>query len=1066
MSVFVSNGLLGGGLGGSSSDNAAPSNALSFQPNGLLALLSESEPNETLQPTSTSTNTVDTTSPPSSSVELPQFVSNGLLSRNDTSTTSIQAPSAFLASSGLRYNVQARSFNGKSVFIRKKSKHAIVNTQPTSAKPIGNLLDVPIHRLMDELSAATAAKLSISNNPATTSNGHSQESPEDTLWVDRYRPNRYIDLIGNERVARDVMSWVKLWDWCVFGRNNKGKKRARDGEEELWDNDEYHRPREKLLLISGPPGLGKTTLAHVVARQAGYEVIEINASDARSGQVVDERIRPTLEAGSTIRSKKPVLLIIDEIDGATGSGESSGTFIHKLVQMTQFKSKKRRTGQKANPHPHKPILRPIICICNDHNAASLAKLRPHAYHIRFSRPADIHTVKRLRSICDAEGLKAETRALGTLVGLTRGDLRSCLNTLQFIRSNRQDVTEDVIRRATAGTRDADNTISAVLNSLFNPITRKRVKELGLTDEEEGRYVSRLNQEIDSVGKESSIATGCFSHYANLRQHDANFSRYEKANEWLGTFDYMSSYMYLEGEFALTAYIPYMLIPFYPLFQERGAVRVERSQTDWEHQQTTKANEEIFKSLAECLRLATGKLGGAYRQFMSSPILEVEFAPFINRIISPPLRPVNRQMVRPEERSLLSRLVDIMASLELRFLQERAEDGQLTYRLDPPIDVFVNYDGKRATDIVVTRYAVRHMVAGEIETKLSKNRVETHEKGKHNKSNPFNLGKSMVSEEANGTSKSSLSNDESPAKRIKTALVEKPPTDFFGRPIDKTTTTKKSAPVRKVKKEFTVNYRYAEGTSAAVRKPVKLDSFFEIAVSFLAVNLRPTVKPVLPPMRLARLPSFPFQKRPHGLATPEVFIERLFYPKLPIMRLAIFTSAILAVAGLANANPTARPRVRGLTVEYVRNLFENLTNSTTRQIFWDNVDPNVQWWVNNPDPAFKTTPISGQFTSLDAFLNGADGVVRNLLAVPLTQTIMSDPIVTYDRAMVEMKTSAEGGDQIAVGLNGVTYTNRYSWVVRFNLTTMKIVEGHSYFDTVELLRLFEPANSTTTTTTAA
>ena len=82
-------------------------------------------------------------------------------------------------------------------------------------------------------------------------------------------------------------------------------------------------------------------------------------------------------------------------------------------------------------------------------------------------------------------------------------------------------------------------------------------------------------------------------------------------------------------------------------------------------------------------------------------------PFINRIISPPLRPVssfyvipsltvglnalsfflpviqvNSQVIRPQEKALMSRLVDIMASLELRFVQERAEDGQLTYRLDP------------------------------------------------------------------------------------------------------------------------------------------------------------------------------------------------------------------------------------------------------------------------------------------------------------------------------------------------------------------------------------------------
>lgn len=44
--------------------------------------------------------------------------------------------------------------------------------------------------------------------------------------------------------------------------------------------------------------------------------------------------------------------------------------------------------------------------------------------------------------------------------------------------------------------------------------------------------------------------------------------------------------------------------------------------------------------------------------------------------------VNSQVIRPEEKAMLSRLVNIMVSLELRFVQERTEDGQLVYRLDP------------------------------------------------------------------------------------------------------------------------------------------------------------------------------------------------------------------------------------------------------------------------------------------------------------------------------------------------------------------------------------------------
>lgn len=40
-------------------------------------------------------------------------------------------------------------------------------------------------------------------------------------------------------------------------------------------------------------------------------------------------------------------------------------------------------------------------------------------------------------------------------------------------------------------------------------------------------------------------------------------------------------MYTDGDFALIQYLPYTLVPFYPLFQERSGERVERNQADWE-----------------------------------------------------------------------------------------------------------------------------------------------------------------------------------------------------------------------------------------------------------------------------------------------------------------------------------------------------------------------------------------------------------------------------------------------------------------------------------------------------
>ena len=125
------------------------------------------------------------------------------------------------------------------------------------------------------------------------------------------------------------------------------------------------------------------------------------------------------------------------------------------------------------------------------------------------------------------------------------------------------------------------------------------------------------------------------------------------------------------------------------------------------------NEEIYKSLAYCLRTAATRSGGDFRHLAAADILHLELAPYLNRIIAPPLRPVNSQVIRPAEKAVLARLVALMANLELRFVQEKTEDGQLVYRLDPPVDVFVTYDGRRAADIAVSRYAVRHLVAAEV-----------------------------------------------------------------------------------------------------------------------------------------------------------------------------------------------------------------------------------------------------------------------------------------------------------------------------------------------------------------
>ncbi|KAH9452496.1 hypothetical protein Pst134EA_015331 [Puccinia striiformis f. sp. tritici] len=200
-------------------------------------------------------------------------------------------------------------------------------------------------------------------------------------------------------------------------------------------------------------------MAEVLAIQAGYQVIEINASDDRSSKTVTDQIKSGLESrtldagakfggGLSLKSDRPTCIIIDEIDGAAagGGGNESG-FVKALVKLViegssnlpKFKSKGKNLDQR-------PLLRLIICI-----------------------------FERLQSICKSENLVADLNNLNYLVKLASGDLRSCLNTLQFISIQSHTLTDQIIKSAVeAAVEDSGSSIQNVLTNLFRIPIKKSV----------------------------------------------------------------------------------------------------------------------------------------------------------------------------------------------------------------------------------------------------------------------------------------------------------------------------------------------------------------------------------------------------------------------------------------------------------------------------------------------------------------------------------------------------------------------------------------------------------------
>lgn len=215
---------------------------------------------------------------------------------------------------------------------------------------------------------------------ANTGNAQEPLCTQTKIWSEKWRPRCADDLVGNRTV------YIQLRDFLA------GKTSAH------------------AALLSGPPGVGKTTMAHIVARELGMVVAEFNASDSRSKGDLSDRVSScinTFSLTTNIRLCRRVV-IMDEVDGM--AADRGG-----IAELTRVI---RNTST------------PIICICNDRYHPKIRALAQQCMDLRFRRLESRQIIPRIRYILRKENKTLSDATINEIIQTSHGDMRYVLNTVQ------------------------------------------------------------------------------------------------------------------------------------------------------------------------------------------------------------------------------------------------------------------------------------------------------------------------------------------------------------------------------------------------------------------------------------------------------------------------------------------------------------------------------------------------------------------------------------------------------------------------------------------------------------
>lgn len=344
----------------------------------------------------------------------------------------------------------------------------------------------------------------------------------DRPWVEKYRPQSIKDMaipqakVSGHRVALDeeLRIFIKTF-FNEINRINEENKKIRTynrSVDEKKQKKELTLPSEKAaILLEGPPGIGKTSIVYALANDLNMEVIETNASDTRTRDALESKLKETVKSKGImdfIVQSKDKIILIDEIDGIYGVTDRGAVpTILDLIENTQF---------------------PVI-MCSNEYKRNLQPLYNKITKFEINPLSHDEILKIVKRILKKEKINNLTPDdLNFIIDKNNGDLRGIINDLQGIYQGGLD--EDKKELLTQLHRDSTEEIFSLIRELFQEAkTLQQARRI--TDKSDVDYnflYKWINENLPIFIKKNKELKNA---YENLSLADEIFGRIRKNQYW-------------------------------------------------------------------------------------------------------------------------------------------------------------------------------------------------------------------------------------------------------------------------------------------------------------------------------------------------------------------------------------------------------------------------------------------------------------------------------------------------------------------------------------------------------